>query len=90
MKVAAVSAIVVIPTYLLILVGAWTRRRDLRAIVLLAGPLIYFGAVHMIFVSSIRYRIPGEIVATTLAGIGFKSIVCRGQAKRTEAQEHAC
>ena len=74
---AVASALVVIPTYLLILAGVWNRRRDMRALVLLAGPLIYFCAVHLVFVSSIRYRIPGEMVATTLAGIGFQSIVVR-------------
>jgi 4-amino-4-deoxy-L-arabinose transferase-like glycosyltransferase len=77
LKVAVASAFVVIPTYALILVGAWNRRRDMRALVLLAGPLIYFCAVHLIFVSSIRYRIPGEMVAACLAGIGFQSIACR-------------
>jgi hypothetical protein len=79
--VAVASAFVVIPTYSLILVGLWNRRRDLRALVLLAGPLVYFCAVHLVFVSSIRYRIPGEMVATTLAGIGFQSIACRVSGK---------
>jgi 4-amino-4-deoxy-L-arabinose transferase-like glycosyltransferase len=68
------SAAVVIPTYVLILLGAWDRRRDLRALILLGGPLVYFCAVHTVFVSSIRYRIPGEMVATALAGIGWQSI----------------
>ena len=35
----------------------------LGALVLLAGPIIYFCAVHLVFVSSIRYRIPGEMAA---------------------------
>ena len=75
------SAVIVIPLYCLIIAGVWDRRRDVRAIVLLAGPLIYFCAVHLVFVSSIRYRIPGEMVATSLAGIGFGSIVRRVRAK---------
>jgi hypothetical protein len=76
-----VSAAIVIPVYFLIMAGLWNQRRDVRALVLLAGPLVYFCAVHLVFVSSIRYRIPGEMVATTLAGIGFGSIVCRVPAK---------
>ena len=48
-----------IPVYCLIIAGVWNRRRDVRALVLLAGPLVYFCAVHLVFVSSIRYRIPG-------------------------------
>ena len=42
---------------------------------LLAGPLVYFCAVHLVFVSSIRYRIPGEMIASALAGIGLRSIL---------------
>jgi 4-amino-4-deoxy-L-arabinose transferase-like glycosyltransferase len=68
---AVLSGVVVIPVYCLIIAGLWDRRRDLRALVLLAGPLVYFCAVHLVFVSSIRYRIPGEMAAATLAGMGF-------------------
>jgi 4-amino-4-deoxy-L-arabinose transferase-like glycosyltransferase len=70
---AVASAVIVIPVYCLIIAGVWDRRRDVRALVLLAGPLVYFCVVHLVFVSSIRYRIPGEMVATSLAGIGFTS-----------------
>jgi 4-amino-4-deoxy-L-arabinose transferase-like glycosyltransferase len=74
---AVASAAIVFPVYCLIIAGVWNRRWDVRAVVLLAGPLIYFCLVHLVFVSSIRYRIPGEMVATSLAGIGFRSIVGR-------------
>ena len=74
---AVASALVVIPLYLLMIAGAWDRRRDLCALVLLAGPVLYFCAVHSVFVSSIRYRIPGEIAAMPLAAIGLRSIVGR-------------
>ena len=68
---------IVIPIYFLIIAGVWDRHRDARALVLLAGPMLYFCAIHLVFVSSIRYRIPGEMAATALAGIGFASIVRR-------------
>ena len=71
------SALIVIPLYFLIIAGVWDRRRDACALMLLAGPVIYFCFVHMIFVSSIRYRIPGEMAATALAGYGFASLVRR-------------
>ena len=74
---AVLSGVIVIPAYCLIMAGLWDRRRDVRANVLLAGPLVYFCAVHLVFVSSIRYRIPGEMVAATLAGLGFRSLVGR-------------
>lgn len=67
----AASAMVALPLYGLMALGLWHRRRDLRAWVLLAGPLLYFGTLHMIFVSSIRYRIPGMAPALVLAAIGL-------------------
>jgi hypothetical protein len=44
------------PVLLLAIVGAWRLRRRWEAIALLAGPALYFCAIHLIFVSSIRYR----------------------------------
>jgi hypothetical protein len=74
---AVASTLLVVPLYLLLLVGAWIRRYDLRAWVLLAGPVLYFCALHLVFVSSIRYRIPGEPAALGLAAIGLRSIADR-------------
>jgi hypothetical protein len=74
------SAVIVIPIYVLVLAGIWNRRRDPRALVLLAGPIIYFCAVHLVFVSSIRYRIPGEMAAAALGGIGLRSMLGRVRA----------
>jgi Dolichyl-phosphate-mannose-protein mannosyltransferase len=71
------SALLVVPLYLLMLVGAYNRRRDWRALMLLAGPALYFAAVHTLFVSSIRYRIPSEPPAMGLAAIGIRSIASR-------------
>ena len=69
--VAAISALVTLPYFALMALGIWDRRRDLRALVLLAGPLVYFCALHMVFVSSIRYRVPGEVPAMGLAAVGM-------------------
>ena len=81
---AVASTVIVIPVYVLLLAGVWNRRRDPRALVLAAGPLIYFCAVHLVFVSSIRYRIPGEMIAAPLAGIGLRSILRRVQARASQ------
>ena len=37
---------------------------------LLAGPLFYFCALHLVFASSMRYRIPAEVPAMGLAAVG--------------------
>jgi 4-amino-4-deoxy-L-arabinose transferase-like glycosyltransferase len=71
------SAAVTLPLYGLLAVGAWDRRRDLRALVLLAGPLLYFSVLHMVFASSMRYRIPAAVPALGLAAIGGRWIGLR-------------
>ena len=60
-----------VPLLVLIGLGLWCRRRDLRAWVLLAGPLFYFCALHLFFASSMRYRIPAEVPAMSLAAVGL-------------------
>lgn len=67
---AALSAAVTLPAFALLAVGLWDRRRDPRALVLLAGTLVYFCLLHAVFVSSIRYRIPGLVPAFGLAALG--------------------
>jgi hypothetical protein len=61
-------------------VGVWDRRRDVRALVILAGPLIYFALLHMIFASSMRYRIPAAVPGMGLAAVGLDWMLRRLQA----------
>jgi hypothetical protein len=68
---ALLSASVELPLLLLIALGAYHRRRDARAWALLAGPILYFCGLHLVFASSMRYRIPGEMVALCLASLGL-------------------
>ncbi|MDR3635953.1 MAG: glycosyltransferase family 39 protein [Isosphaeraceae bacterium] len=76
--VAVAWAMWTLPLYVLWAAGAWDRRRDARALVLLAGPLLYFCGLHMIFAGSMRYRIPGAVPALGLAAIGLRSLIERG------------
>ncbi|WP_074311188.1 ArnT family glycosyltransferase [Singulisphaera sp. GP187] len=72
--VALASATFTIPLFILMALGVWDRRRDPRALVILAGPLLYFCAMHMVFASSMRYRIPAEMPAMVLAAIGVQRL----------------
>ncbi|MHB1556782.1 MAG: phospholipid carrier-dependent glycosyltransferase [Isosphaeraceae bacterium] len=69
--IAVASALVELPILALVAVGLWVRRGEARAWVILAGPLLYFCALHAVFASSMRYRIPAEMPALALAGIGW-------------------
>ena len=77
-----VSTLVVVPLLALAGLGLWTRWRDPRAWVLLAGPLFYFCVVHLLFASSMRYRIPGELPAMGLAAIGVMTIARKAAFQR--------
>ena len=87
---ALASTVVEVPVFGLIALGLWDRRRDPRAWALLAGPLLYFCALHLVFASSVRYRIPAEMPAICLAAIGFvrcpRSVVGCGAGVRAESR----
>jgi uncharacterized membrane protein len=51
-----VSLLACAPVFLLALVGLWRLRRRPAAVAFLAGPVFYFATIHLVFVSSVRYR----------------------------------
>ncbi len=59
---------------LLILAGALDLRRRLSVVALLAGPFLQFLLVHMVFVGSIRYRLPVEFPLSILAAHGLVAL----------------
>jgi 4-amino-4-deoxy-L-arabinose transferase-like glycosyltransferase len=77
---AVASAVVEVPILGLMAVGLWDRRRDPRCWVLLAGPILYSCALHAVFASSMRYRIPGEMPALGLSAIGWARLATRASA----------
>lgn len=57
----------------LVVAGACELRKTPGILLLLAGPFLQFLAVHMVFVGSVRYRLPVEFPLSIIAarGIGF-------------------
>ena len=72
---AVVSSLITIPQFVLLALGVWDRRRDSRALVLLALPLLYTFALHLVFVSSMRYRVPVAVPALGLVAVGWRRMV---------------
>lgn len=72
--VRAGVAVSFIPMVLFGLVGAWKLRSDLWTLALTAGPILYFTALHMVFVSSLRYRLPAEYPLLVLSAAGLDAL----------------
>jgi hypothetical protein len=76
-----------VPLFVLGLSGIFTHRvsHGLRGLLLI--PVLYFTAVHAVFLGSVRYRVPLMPVVCVLAGIGLWNIVkSLGGAKRWEGR----
>jgi hypothetical protein len=82
---AAACTLAILPFYAVTALGLWTRRQDVRAWVLLAGPLLYFCSLHLVFTSSMRYRIPAELPAMGLSATGVLAAAGRFEGPGKEA-----
>ncbi|MCL2330725.1 MAG: hypothetical protein FWC56_05435, partial [Phycisphaerae bacterium] len=74
---AVVSAVWMTIILLTAAVGAWRYRREVRALFALLVPVLTVTALHMIFVGSVRYRIPVMPMLFVLASVGFCSLLPR-------------
>ncbi|MCA8997318.1 MAG: glycosyltransferase family 39 protein [Planctomycetaceae bacterium] len=70
-----VSALFFLPLCFLAGWGGWALRGQLWSVALLAGPVLYFCVIHMVFVSSLRYRLPTEYPLAVLASYGLARLV---------------
>lgn len=50
--------------------GAWVSRNQYLLLLITLGPIIYFSLIHLIFVSSLRYRLPAEYSLYILSAVG--------------------
>jgi len=62
-----------VPIFLFGLYGVGLVRSRLWHLLLCAGPLLYFSAIHMVFVGSMRYRLPAEFPFLLLSAFGVRS-----------------
>lgn len=63
-----------LPTIGLALFAAVRRRCDVRCLLLTVGPVIYFTAIHSVFVGSLRYRLPAEYPLLILSAAGCLAV----------------
>jgi 4-amino-4-deoxy-L-arabinose transferase-like glycosyltransferase len=61
----------------LIIVGIASLRKEPALIALLVGPFLQFLVVHMVFVGSIRYRLPVEFPLSIIAAHGWGVMMAR-------------
>jgi 4-amino-4-deoxy-L-arabinose transferase-like glycosyltransferase len=61
-----------LPLMVLAVYGGWLLRGRFWLLLLTAGPLLYFSAVHAVFVSSLRYRLPAEYPLLVLSAVGWQ------------------
>ena len=73
------------PALALAVIGIWRHRRLGGTRMLLVLPILYFCVVHLVFVSSIRYRLPGMYPMLILAAA---ALVLPGSSKPDES-DHA-
>ena len=66
----------------LIIVGTVSLRKQPVLIALLTGPFLQFLVVHMVFVGSIRYRLPVEFPLSIIAAQGWVVMMARIGARR--------
>ena len=57
--------------------GAWLMRRRFRVLLLTVGPVLYFSAIHSVFVGSVRYRLPAEYPLSVLTAVGVVALFRR-------------
>lgn len=62
-----------VPLWIAVAYAIFRGRPGWIAIALTVGPILYFSAVHTVFVGSLRYRLPAEYPLAVLAAVGWQT-----------------
>lgn len=84
-RMKLVVCVAALPLMIFGVYGVWVSRGHLAVLALTAGPILLFAALHLLFVGSLRYRLPAEYPFAVLAGIGLKSLCLRSFCGRSMA-----
>ena len=74
-KLQVIVCLTVVPLLAFALGGLWMSRRDLGFVILTAGPVLLFAALHLVFVGSLRYRLPAEYPLSVMAAVGVRGLL---------------
>ena len=78
-----------LPMMILAVCGWWVHRGRVWAWLLTIGPVLYFSVLHMIFIGSLRYRLPVEYLLCVMAAAGLCGLFstrCRESTARATAE----
>lgn len=73
-----------VPVMLLAVRGCWLHRCRPWVWLLTLGPILYFSAIHAVFVGSLRYRLPAEYPLCVLAAVGGRDLFQRWRGQRND------
>lgn len=73
-----------VPVCVLAVRGWWLARTRPWTWLLTLGPILYFAAIHAVFVGSLRYRLPAEYPLCVLAAVGLNDWFGRRNGLKTD------
>ena len=69
-----VVAAFTLPMFVCAAIGVCRVRHDVRLLLVTLSPVLYFTAIHSVFVGSLRYRLPAEYPLLILASVGLLTL----------------